>query len=539
MRPLRWSLAPAALLLSSCSLGSSPGSPTASSLGSPGLVVLTSGGTALTDGESDVPPTLDLRVSASQPLSSDDVHATLDGATLTLTGSKGGAVGASVSPMPLGSAHTLHLSVSGRGDQTIAFHVVSPAGAMAALHRDRRDGTVLDLALQLAPDHRAVAAQLPAGAAITWVDDRHLRAAWHTAPGGSFTLPASLPVSRGSHLAGTLTLSLDPVGAGALRRATVPDSERPGGEPVVVAFTVGTARSRASLAAHIGQVSLVSPTGVGVDTDGSLSGSPDAPAVSTARQHGVPVWPLLQNDASDSTGIAGLLEDQSAVQRLVDAARRFAARGDFPGLHLDIEGVPEAERDHLTGLVESLARGLHADGRRLAVAVVPHKPDHINIYSAAYDLPKISAAADLVTLMAYDEHTSITEPGAVAGLGWDRQILGGSIPELHDRSTTLLGLPLYARSWGGSDGVVADSYAASLGAALDTPGARVDYEFDAATPFVHHGDGSATTWFDDAGSLAAKLSLAASQHLRGIALWRLGFEDPALWSVLPESPAPV
>jgi spore germination protein YaaH len=138
--------------------------------------------------------------------------------------------------------------------------------------------------------------------------------------------------------------------------------------------------------------------------------------------------------------------------------------------------------------------------------------------------------------MAYDEHTSLTDPGAVAGLDWDREILDGSLGELHSRAAGLLGLPLYARAWTGGD-TVADSYAASLATALSQTGARVDYDFAAATPFVHGGDGRSSTWFDDATSLQAKLVLAASAHLRGIALWRLGFEDPALWSVLPASPA--
>ena len=525
----------AALLLPGCAPGPASG---ATPGGASGLVVVTAGGTALVDGQADVPPTLDLRVIASHPLTPVAVGADLDGVPLSLVAAASGAVTASTAPMPLGSAHHLDLRVPGRPGQRLGFHVVAPAGAMAALHTDPRDGTVLDLAVRLEPDHHAVEAALPPGAAVEWVDGRHLRATWRVAPGGALSLPAGLPVSRGSHLAAALRLALDAVPLGQVRSVVVPAPAAPLGSPAVLAFTVATARSRASLAAHIGQVSLVSPTGVGVGSDGTLAGAPDAPAVAVARAHGVAVWPLLQNDASDSTGIAALLEDGAARSRLVAAARRLASDGDYPGLQLDIEGVPEGERDHLTGLVRALAAGLHGDGRRLAVAVVPHKPGHLNVYSAAYDLPAIAGAADLVTLMAYDQHTSLTDAGAVAGLGWDRQILDGSLPELRAAPKTLLGLPLYARRWGG-DGVVADSYTASLATAMAAPGARLDYDFDAATPYVHEGDGSSTTWFDDAASLAAKGALAGSLHLHGLALWRLGFEDPAVWSILPATAAPI
>lgn len=538
MRRARWAPALcAALLLPACAAAPDTGSPARATHGD-GLVLVTAGGTALVDGQSDVPPTLDLRVSASGALSPGTVAAALDGSALRLRQAQGGAVAASVPPMPLGSRHHLDLTLPGRAPQSLGFHVVTAAGAFAALHTDPHDGAVLDLAVQLAPNHAAVDRLLPHGAAATWLDARHLRATWHDAPGGTLSLPAGLPVDRGSHLAGALSLSLAPVAAGAVRDAVVPAATWPSGiaAPAVVAFTVGTARSRASLQAHIGQVSLVSPTGVAIGADGSVNGTPDSPSVAIARAAGVPVWPLLQNDASDSTGIAALLEDGAATQRFVTEARRLAADGDYPGLHLDIEGVPGGERDHLSALIRSLAGALHADGRRLAVAVVPHKPQHLNVYSAAYDLAAITAAADLVTLMAYDEHTSLTDPGAVAGLAWDTAILDGSLPEMRAPSRSLLGLPLYARSWGGDGGTVSDSYAASVAAALAVPGAQVDYDFGAATPYVH-GGGGMVTWFDDAASLRAKLALAGDRRLRGVALWRLGFEDPALWSILPATAA--
>jgi spore germination protein YaaH len=499
-----------------------------------GLLVVTAGGTALVDGQSDVPPTLDLRVVAAQSLAPDQVDARLDGTHLTVHNGSGGAVTASVAPMPLGSAHTLDLTVPDRSPQHLAFHVAPPAGAAAAVHQDPADGTVLDLAFQFAPadPHQVETAIPPKPASTTWPDATHLRATWPTAPGGVLTLPGTLQTARGSHLAAPLTVPLDPVAPGVLRRITVPAPPAASSttRPLVVAFTVGTAASRASLAAHADRISLVSPTGLRVAADGSLTGAPDATAVATAASHNLPVWPLIQNDASDGAAIAAILQDDAALNRLVTAASSL----DAPGVHLDIEGVPPGERDHFTTLVQRLAQVLHKQQKRLAVAIVPHKPDHLNVYSAAYDVAAISQAADLVTLMAYDEHTSRSDPGPVAGLQWDQQVLAGSLAEMKSKNTALLGLPLYSRAWDGGD-VTADSYAASTLRALQQPGARVDYDFAAATPAIHYGD-SAVLWFDDAQSLAAKAALAGELKLRGVALWRLGFEDPAVWTLLPPDP---
>jgi len=496
-----------------------------------GLLVVTTGGTALVDGQADVPPTLDLRITGSVRLTPAQVYAVLDGARLPLA-AEGDALTASVAPMQLGSDHALDLTVPNRRPQHFAFHVAQPAGAAAAFHT-HADAAVLDVAFEFAPvDRHAVEAALPGNpAAITWVDDTHLRATWAGAPGGSFALPATLATARGSHLATPLTIALTGEPPGVLRRTVVPEAPaRLSGKPLVVAFTVGTVASRGSLAAHADRISVVSPIGLQIGSDGSLSGEPDAPAVATANAHGLPVWPLIQNDASDAAGTAALLGSDAAVNRLVTAMTSL----DFPGVQLDVEGVPPDSRDRLTAMIQRLADAQHAKGHKLAVAVVPHKPDHLNVYSAAYDLQAIAAKADLVTLMAYDEHTALSDPGPVAGLQWDQQVLAGSLADIRDSSVALLGMPLYSRAWESGD-VTADSYSASVTRALAASSARVDYDFAAATPAIHYGD-SAILWFDDAQSLAAKAALVQAEKLRGVALWRLGFEDPATWNLLPATP---
>jgi spore germination protein YaaH len=345
----------------------------------------------------------------------------------------------------------------------------------------------------------------------------------------------SLAAGRGSHLGGALRLDLVPLGAALLRRATVPSLPTQPQQPLVFAFSVGTAASRGSLAAHARQISVVSPTGLSASADGSLRGAPDADALATAASAGVPVWPLVQNQDFDPTAVSQLLRDQGAQGRLVDNLRGLAAARGFAGIHLDFEQVPGTDRDRLSELVARLGKALHADGRRLAVDVIPHKPGHLNAYSEAYDLRALAAGADFVTVMAYEQHGAHTSPGPVAGLDWDRQVLAGTLPDLAT-PRTLLGLALYARSWSNNGSSRADSYAGAVGDAVSAAGARIDYDFGAATPFVHAADG-ALTYFDDADSLARKLALVPEQKLAGIAIWRLGFEDPAVWTVLPGTAA--
>ena len=102
------------------------------------------------------------------------------------------------------------------------------------------------------------------------------------------------------------------------------------------------------------------------------------------------------------------------------------------------------------------------------------------------------------------------------------------MPDLNP-AHVLLGVPLYGRAWGSLGGAAA--YSNVIYNALLIPGARVDYDFSAQTPFIVSPDGSLTTYFDDRDSLARKVALVRTDGLAGIAAWRLGFEDPGFWSL--------
>jgi spore germination protein YaaH len=511
-----------AALLAGCS---PPGTgPVASSGGVTGIVVVTAGGTALVDGEDDVPPTLDLGLSGSGLGGS--ASAMLDGRDLPL--SAGDTLRASVAPMAYGSGHTLLLRIAGRPDQAIAFTVVDRAGVSAAAWADA-EGPVADVVFERAPSRAMVESAVP-GSDAKWRDDTHLRVRWpHGAP-ATLRLPAGIATSRGSVTEGPLVLPLGGLSTTGLRRATVPDATVPA-HLHLTAFATGTSASHASSSAHAAALSALDPTGWRIGADGSLSGAPDAAEVAAAHAAGTPLMPLAANDAGDGAGTAHLLGDGAAVTRLAGALVGAARSVGAAGVNLDMEGVPGDARDGLTALVTALARALHAAGMTLSVDVVPHRPGSVNSASAAYDDSAIAAQADTVILMTYDQ--SVSNPGPIAGADWQATELAGTLPDL-DPAKTLMGIPLYARRWSAGN-VVADSYAASVAEALRDTDVRYDYDFPAATPLLRGSDASGTleqTWFDDADSLARKLAAVPRLHLGGAAAWRLGFEDPGLWDAL-------
>jgi spore germination protein YaaH len=509
-----------ALLVSGCGI---------SGLGSPpnyGFVVITAGGVGLRSGSQDVPPNLNLRLHATgAALQASDVTATLDGNQLSLSTQDQDLL-ATVKPLPLSSSHHLSVAVAGMSTQNFAFTVISPTAAMLAAHIDPASGLVVDAVFDDAPDQAAVAAALP-GATLTWIDGTHARITWSAKPPASIAFPATIATAGGAHLDPGISLSLVDIARHTIRRVTVPPPPQVAGIPVD-AFVINTGASNSSLAFHLGAVAQVTPTGWQAQADGSILGTPDQSATGRAAAARLPIWPSLANDSTNPPATDQLLNNPSATKVLVNEMVAAIRYDGYRGINLDFEGMLPTDKAPFTAFVEQLATALHARGAKLIVDVVPHDFAGVNAYSAAYDIAAIGKVADYVDLMAYDEHGNGGTPGPVAGLDWDRAVLQATLPDLNP-AHVLLGVPLYGRAWGTLGGAAA--YSNVLYNALLIPGARVDYDFSAQTPFIVSPDGSLTTYFDDQDSLARKVALVRTDGLAGIAAWRLGFEDLGFWSL--------
>ncbi len=519
-RPLR--IAALLLLVAGCAPSLSGPS------NSGGLVIVTSDGTQLDDGAADVPPTLDLGVEGDG-ISASSVSVTLDGRALSLQGTASGVSGR-VKPMPYGSAHTLVVDTPSRDAMRIGFHVVDRTSVSAAAWLSPAGSIVCQTVFERAPARAELAAALP-GARLTWIDPTHAAIAWASPP-PALTIPRGIAAARGSVLDGPLTLRLTGLSRGQLRRATAPAAAPAPASLPLTLWTVTTTASVASGGAHAGQVAVLSPSGWVAEANGSLSGFPSSQVLRAAAASGRPAWPLLQNDFSNPASIDALLNSQGSERRLVAEAVGEVRTLHLGGINLDFESVPPLDEGALTSFVAELAGALHGVGAKLSVDVVPHAPGSVNDASGAYDDPALAALADQLVVMTYDEHYGAGDPGPLAGIDWQAEELAGTLAGV-PAGKALLGIPLYARRWSGGE-VTSLDYAGAVAQALREPDVAYDYDFGAAAPELTSDPGGVPTqlWFDDADSLLRKIDAVSHLGLAGVAMWRAGFEDPAIWSVL-------
>lgn len=246
-----------------------------------------------------------------------------------------------------------------------------------------------------------------------------------------------------------------------------------------------------------------------------------------ARAAGVKVLPTVSN-SFDPVRISRMLSDDLEMYAHIQTLVGLTEGVD--GIDVDYEGLHESDRDRFSLFVERLATALHEKGKLLSMTVHP-KTSEPGSWSGprAQDWARIGAVADRVRLMAYDYHWASSDPGGIAPLSWVEQVAAFAVTQI-PASKVDLGMPLYGYDWLGRSGTgVTWEQAESRRTAA---GATLSRSTDGLEPWFRYTSAgqTRTVWFSDGISTAQKLSVVTRHGLRGHTFWRLGGEDPDVWS---------
>jgi peptidoglycan/xylan/chitin deacetylase (PgdA/CDA1 family)/spore germination protein YaaH/GT2 family glycosyltransferase len=334
-----------------------------------------------------------------------------------------------------------------------------------------------------------------------------------------------------------------------LRRAP-PAPNAQGAHPLVIGFWgAGGAESRTSLREHVDQLDVFAPQWVNVTSaqgDVAPLGDPDdrtyVNAVLGNAKKRPAVIPFVVNthpDAKDAAGEAasgfnGEIMDQVLVNRaarakLVDAVVKLVDKNGWSGIGFDFEELtPRALADY-PGFLKDVRAALAPSGRQVW-AVIPFDDE-------TWDARKIQQAADKVVLMGYDEHwQTAPDPGAIAGQGWYEENLERLTKQL-DPSRAIVALGSYGYSWAVGQKAPADvkTFDDVMVDANDNE-AKVVFDKQGLNPhitFVDEDTGANTDeWFLDAVTMFNERQVTDYWRPAGYALWRIGTEDPGVWTVL-------
>lgn len=293
-----------------------------------------------------------------------------------------------------------------------------------------------------------------------------------------------------------------------------------------------------------------------VDRFGNATGAlePMAPApyevrrrvVETAHRQGMPVYLLVHNLLYPGGPEVGRRAAHQVMARPELRAKVIAhileilRREGYDGVNVDFEGIAAADRDAYTEFVRQLARALKPAGYAVTLSVPAKVADHpAHAWGYPYDYAALGELADYVAVMTYDYHGYATGPGPIAPLDWVLRVAAYARATMPPERV-LLGIAAHAFDWpldGGSPRYLGAREALSLARVLGIH-PSVDPMRGATFRYRDPQGRLREVWFETAETAAAKVAAAEALGLGGIALWRLGFEDPRLWTVI-EAAVPV
>lgn len=324
--------------------------------------------------------------------------------------------------------------------------------------------------------------------------------------------------------------------------------------PKALLYMTESTASVQSFVQHADKIDLLVPAWYSVDDTGLVWGGPDELVLQTARQRHVPVMPMIINASPvpkasfSQENFHKLATSAEARTHLITAMIDECKKHDYLGFQFDFENVAWTDRDLLTQLVTESAAAMHKAGLQLSIATVPNAPGYPGqggfarwIYAnwrGAYDLQALGKQVDLICLMTYDEHTSYTPPGPVAGYQWTLENLDDALKYVPKEKLSL-GIPLYGYHWmagdPGKENRAAET-AASVGSEdvqrlISTYHPKLQWDSEDKSSWFYFYRDNTREWvfYTDARAFTERLNLVRERGIQGFCSWVLGQEDPAIW----------
>jgi cellulose synthase/poly-beta-1,6-N-acetylglucosamine synthase-like glycosyltransferase/spore germination protein YaaH/peptidoglycan/xylan/chitin deacetylase (PgdA/CDA1 family) len=303
------------------------------------------------------------------------------------------------------------------------------------------------------------------------------------------------------------------------------------GKPYVFGFYVNWDRgSKVSLRINMAHLTHLLPEWfVLQNAEGDIDDQTDPEVVDIARQANLPIIAMLTNyrDGWQDKDVRRILMDAGLRKTLIDNIVSNLDEHKFQGINIDFEQITRADRDSLTVFMRELKARLGPLGL-LVTEDVPVDDD-------AYDLKGLAQANDFLLPMVYDEHYQSGSPGPIASEAWFEDHLD-KLAKTVPADKVVIGMGAYGYDWiiGGSTSEEV-GFNRVMSTAITNPStAKVEWAHDEGNPVLRYASGAEQheVWFLDAVTALNMTQAIHDKGFRGVAVWRLGAEDPDLWQVL-------
>lgn len=289
------------------------------------------------------------------------------------------------------------------------------------------------------------------------------------------------------------------------------------------------------LAKNLGLINTVIPFSYKVDQYGTISGRHYSKPFQLAKSSGAQTLALVNNIQGsnfNSDTIHRMLSNASSRSRAVNGIARLLVEKGYRGVNIDFENIKASDRIYLTAFFRELAATLRPKNL-LVTASVPAKTsdDKSSAHSGAFDYRALAPYLDMVMIMTYDEHYAGGDPGPVASLPWVEKVINYTLKSFPPQKV-VLGIAAYGYDWSWGKGKALQY----KGIQNLIKGHKIAPKWHSVykVPYFTYKSWGVThqVWYENSYSTSYKADLVKKYGLKGVAVWRLGYEDPNVWTIL-------
>lgn len=297
--------------------------------------------------------------------------------------------------------------------------------------------------------------------------------------------------------------------------------------------------SLVSLKEHLAELTHIIPEWFSlVDVPPRLVSHAQDPQLSGLLKEGhlsiLPLLTNLQGSEWQPEAVESLLRrDSEAWGAFAEALVAQLKEAGCGGVLIDWQLVDPVYQPELSRFIAFLSAALHNEELELWLAI-PVGND-----TALYDLDALAPQVDRFLATLYDENGENDEPGPPASLPWFAEWLEVLMSHGHP-GQWVIGLGNYGYDWPqtGDAETIGFADAMTRVRVLDNPDLATAPPLYTPSFSYSFGDEEHRVWFLDGISFRNQARLALARGAGGLALFRLGTEDPAIWHAFdPKAPA--
>ena len=225
----------------------------------------------------------------------------------------------------------------------------------------------------------------------------------------------------------------------------------------------------------------------------------------------------------DTKDVYRIIQNKELRAKFINSVVAQLAKYHFQGVNLELENIKVRSDRNFVMLEKEFYAILHPQGYLVTCNVIPDDEQ--------YDVTELEHYNDFLFVMAIDEHTDDSNPGDLSNQHWVEEILDKVCSKIPSEKV-ILTVQGGGYDWPESSTGKPASYQQAISYARENQ-SKITYDPVSANLHYTYYDLDSlehTVYFTDAATNFNIIRMADDWATGGVALWRLGAEDPRMWS---------